>query len=1117
MKISVSMITLNERDYIESALRSCSFADEIVVNDGGSTDGTLDILEKWGVKIIKTPWENHFGKQRQISLENCTGDWIVRIDADEVFSEEFEKNIKKVLSQTKYNALTIRQCNLIGDISHYSKIADNHESFPRIFKRLPEVKWSGHIHERLDGIKGKIEIWDTYVVHYGFLNKERYFKKGVFYSKIPNSGFDSPEKLVYRDYDIQPRPERSKEKEELYLSLKEKYKINKGATPEVAIIRGPNLNKWEMQNYEPLKKRYELTAYSTLKHNFDHSKISIPIVNLPTDPNSPIYLVGLESELFNKDLIFTADITWLFSYQAAMAKKKFGNKLVVLEWENIPFIYENDKNIREIKKTVRENADAFIAVTQRAKEALVLEGVDEKKIAVIPPGVDADHFMPQTDARLEGRKEFNLDEKDIVILFAGRLVWEKGIYDYIHAAKMVVSDPQMKNRSIKFIIIGKGPEEEGIRARAKELGIYDRFLFINSVPYHDMPKFFNMSDIFVLPSIPTKTWQEQLGMVLIESMACGLPVISAYSGSIPEVVGDSGILVQPNDPHSLAEGMKKLVKDENLRKKYSLMGREKVLKNYNSKNISSKIGEIFERLIDMKEFEKREISGEAKHQNQDDNRSYYQCERQELAILISEGSKRILDIGCGEGLLGRSLLEKRGVEMVVGVENDPEVAQRAKENLSEVICGDIERIELPFTEGFFDCIICGDVLEHLVNPKKTLERLKSYLRDGGELIASIPNVRNYRIINNLAEGRWKYEEYGIMDKNHLRFFTMQEIKELCAEAGFKIKEIKANLDPLYSKINNPQAGEIKFGRVSLTNLNQEEIKDLFVIQYLIKAKLESKECKGYAPSKISQDNFSSTVSSEIIQSDSKIIDENLITAPEPLESIRLAEEQIKQNNFEEALVILKECENDQTLNEDDKFKVNCNIGECLTNLGNTEEAINYFQMAEKLKPDSEKPYIGFGVIAIIQSDYKKAKNEFERATELSYNNEKAHLGLGISLWNQGMKEQGFKRYIKSLDINNENLQALNLLVRSAYELNKFEVAEKYLLKYLDIHPGDLNILFSLAGVCVKQNKYKEAEEEIEKILIFDQEYKGANELLEKIRLNISGNSQFFQPEISIAS
>src|SRR3989304_5768470 len=590
MKISISMITLNEEINIARALSSCTFADEIVVVDGGRTDGTLDILRSHGkVVLIQHAWEGHFGKQRQMSLDNCTGDWVVRLDADEAFSQFFEENIRTLLESTPLDitGYFIRQCNLIGNENYYSKGADDYENIPRIWRNLREVKWEGQVHEMLRVPYGWVDKhWDAYVVHYGFLDKEKLWKKSEQYSQIDKSGFNTPEELVYREYDVQFRPLRSNVS--TWVPPYPSEKISE--LPRVAILRGPNLNLWEMQNYEPLCKSFDITSYTTNQPSFDISHINVPIVKLPSDPENPAYMVGLEAELLDKDIIYTADITWIFTYQAAMMKEKFGKRIIALEWENIPFAYEEDEQVREMKRFNRQMVDHFVAVTERAKDALIIEGVPEDKITIIPMGIDIDRFRPDEESGIRLRRELGIGKVEKVILFTGRMIWEKGIYDLLYAAKLVGLDCSLKNVPIRFVVVGQGPESEGVKNRVKELSIGYLFTFMESYPYHKMHEMFNMADIFVLPSIATRTWKEQFGMVLIEAMACGLPVISAYSGSIQEVVGDAGILVQANDARGLSQAIEGLLNDEERIKELRIKGRERAIREYDKKKIAWKAG-----------------------------------------------------------------------------------------------------------------------------------------------------------------------------------------------------------------------------------------------------------------------------------------------------------------------------------------------------------------------------------------------------------------------------------------------------------------------------------------------------------------------------------------------
>ena len=370
---------------------------------------------------------------------------------------------------------------------------------------------------------------------------------------------------------------------------------------KVAIVRGANLNKWEMQNYEPLQDSFELTAYATNQTNFDISNIKLPVVRLPFKHQGLLMEIeGLEASLADKDLVFSADITYRFSAQAVNAKQQYGCKVVCLEWENIPYNYEEYEEVHHIKETVRNGADHFIAVTERAKEALMIEGVSEEKIDVVPMGVDLNVFKPVKDDLQEERDKLGIGRDDMVVLFIGRMVWEKGIYDFLHASARICRDSMLNEKRIRFLIVGKGPELEGARERAEALGISGSTIFIEEYPYKDMYKLHNIADLFVLPSISTRSWQEQFGMVLIESMACGTPVISTYSGSIPEVVGDAGMLCQPNDHLSLYKAMKEMISNKEHRADLGKMALERTGTVFDSANIADKVKAVFNKVMSRK-------------------------------------------------------------------------------------------------------------------------------------------------------------------------------------------------------------------------------------------------------------------------------------------------------------------------------------------------------------------------------------------------------------------------------------------------------------------------------------------------------------------------------------
>jgi len=166
---------------------------------------------------------------------------------------------------------------------------------------------------------------------------------------------------------------------------------------------------------------------------------------------------------------------------------------------------------------------------------------------------------------------------------------------------------------------------------------------------------------------------------------------------------------------------------------------------------------------------------------------YYSHARVDLIRLIPPGTTKILEVGCGAGMTGKALKEK-GFEKIVGIEINEEVARGGSAFYDQIVIGDVEKMRLPFEKEYFDCILYGDVLEHLVNPWEVLKDHQTILKKGGAIICSIPNVRNYRILKNLIfRGRWEYTEDGILDKSHLRFFTLDSIQGMLREAGYEIE------------------------------------------------------------------------------------------------------------------------------------------------------------------------------------------------------------------------------------------------------------------------------------------------------------------------------------------
>jgi glycosyltransferase involved in cell wall biosynthesis len=224
-----------------------------------------------------------------------------------------------------------------------------------------------------------------------------------------------------------------------------------------------------------------------------------------------------------------------------------GFALALTVWETIAWrsTYRWPRE-RGYRRRVLAAGDHFLPATERARDGLLLEGVAPERMTVCPPGIDLDHFasasaQPRTTHR---------------ILSAGRLVWEKGHQDVLRAfaaLRRVLAGTG--HAEVELLVVGDGPERRRLQRYARELGIADSVEFRPTVPYEDMPALYASASALVLASLPTRGWEEQFGMVLIEALAARTPVIACSTGAIPEVLGDDGTLVAAGDWLGIAQAL----------------------------------------------------------------------------------------------------------------------------------------------------------------------------------------------------------------------------------------------------------------------------------------------------------------------------------------------------------------------------------------------------------------------------------------------------------------------------------------------------------------------------------------------------------------------------------
>jgi len=171
------------------------------------------------------------------------------------------------------------------------------------------------------------------------------------------------------------------------------------------------------------------------------------------------------------------------------------------------------------------------------------------------------------------------------------------------------------------------------------------------------------------------------------------------------------------------------------------------------------------------------------------NNSYFDTARTEIMPHLPAKMARILDLGCGTGATTGAVRKARAVAWAGGVEYMPDIAARATGNFERLWVGDAAAadLEAEIAPGSLDLALCLDVLEHMVDPWTMVKRLTALLAPGGRLIVSVPNVRNYRfIIGLITRGDFRYRDFGLLDRTHLRFFVKDTAAELATCGGLTL-------------------------------------------------------------------------------------------------------------------------------------------------------------------------------------------------------------------------------------------------------------------------------------------------------------------------------------------
>ena len=275
---------------------------------------------------------------------------------------------------------------------------------------------------------------------------------------------------------------------------------------------------------------------------------------------------------------------------------KLQAKNILFTWWNLP--YQLNWPVSVLENYNLQHTDGIIAGNLEGAKILLQRGY-QGAVKVMPQlGVDETLFRRSgKDPDLSHR--FGIEPTDFVVGFVGRFVEEKGLLTLASALA------GLKKSSWRWLLVGQGKLRTHLAEKCIEWGISDRIIWVESVSHEEIPPYINLMNCLVLPSqtsykfktLTTVGWKEQFGHVLIEAMACQIPVIGSDCGEIPHVIGDAGLVFPEGNAGVLRECLQQLMERQELAADLGDRGYHRAMSNYTNKALAEQLLEFYKELL----------------------------------------------------------------------------------------------------------------------------------------------------------------------------------------------------------------------------------------------------------------------------------------------------------------------------------------------------------------------------------------------------------------------------------------------------------------------------------------------------------------------------------------
>jgi glycosyltransferase involved in cell wall biosynthesis len=267
----------------------------------------------------------------------------------------------------------------------------------------------------------------------------------------------------------------------------------------------------------------------------------------------------------------------LATFLALRSARRLGARTVFFSWQNLKRTYPPPFSWFE--RYTLQHAAAGIVGNCDSEQVWRTKGY-RGPLRVIPQvGVEPDVFKPSETKEPESADPFRVG-------YAGRFVKEKGIDVLLHAVHDLDGEWQVD-------LVGSGPDQSRLAALARRLQITDRVRFLPWMPSARTVDYYRSLDVLVLPSRSQSNWKEQFGRVLVDAMACGVPVIGSTCGEIPNVIGDAGLIFPEGDAAALRDRLCAVQNDRALRRELAQRGRQRVLDRFTQEQIARRTYDVY--------------------------------------------------------------------------------------------------------------------------------------------------------------------------------------------------------------------------------------------------------------------------------------------------------------------------------------------------------------------------------------------------------------------------------------------------------------------------------------------------------------------------------------------